>query len=375
MPSVFQLVFFDIDGTLVHSGDVWGPAVQRAMREVYAERQIPLSVPSVPELEKVIGIPGHEALHPFIPPQYREHIPEISRRVGEYGPATMRAGAGRLIEGCRQTLQRLREEGAFLALASNCGNSYIREVSETMGVGELVDEAFCLDTPGVRHKADMIAKGMQLFGTRRALMVGDRHLDLQAAHANGIPFLAYSGGFGEQVEWERDAEGVIHSYAEFFPSLEARRRFLADLAQELHADGAGRSVGITGLPFSGKTHFADELAEALREKKIPVRLHRLDEFANETKVREALRPARVGEVVMLEGEDLTQGSLARSFHRTIHLEAQESVMWRRFEGRTGQTGGALADRLAQRIEKGRALAHAASLRIENSNVLAPRRLS
>lgn len=375
MAPVFQLVLFDIDGTLIDSGDVWVPAVQRAMREVYAKRQVDLPVPGLAELEKVIGIPGHEALHPFIPPEHRALIPEISRLVGEYGPATMRGGAGRVIPGVRETLEELRHRGSFLALASNCGNSYIREVSETMGIGDLVDHAFCLETPGVRHKTDMIAVAMKIFGTRRALMVGDRSLDLQAAHANGIPFLAYSGGFGEQAEWEEHAEGVIHSYQEFFSAIEGRQRFVEEIAEELAIRGAGQSVAITGMPLSGKSHFSEEIAERLREKKIPTRLHTMDEFPDAAKAKEALQPARSGEIVLCEGEGLGERNAAKLFHRILHLEVAEPIALRRFSGRAGAANDADRGRLAERMERSQTHVSGASIRIENSNVLAPKRIS
>jgi phosphoglycolate phosphatase-like HAD superfamily hydrolase len=56
------------------------------------------------------------------------------------------------------------------------------------GLGELTDWQFCLASPGVDTKADMLRAAMQVAGTAAAVMVGDRDSDRLAAVAVGIPF-------------------------------------------------------------------------------------------------------------------------------------------------------------------------------------------
>ena len=48
----------------------------------------------------------------------------------------------------------------------------------------------------VLEKVDMVAEILARFGTRDAVMIGDRESDREAASANRIPFILFTGGFG-----------------------------------------------------------------------------------------------------------------------------------------------------------------------------------
>jgi len=48
---------------------------------------------------------------------------------------------------------------------------------------------FCLDSPGVADKRDMLRLAAEAAGARRPVMVGDREPDLEAAQALGWPFV------------------------------------------------------------------------------------------------------------------------------------------------------------------------------------------
>lgn len=262
-----------------------------------------------------------------------------------------------------------------------------------MGLAPLVDLSLCLDTSGVRSKADMVSLALETFGTRRALMVGDRRLDLEAAHANGIPFLGFAGGFGNHEEWP-GAEASIRSYAEFFPLLGRREELARGLAEEILARPGCRSIGITGLPSSGKSQFAEELASAFRERKVPLRLLALEEFrlpgteegrgANALEhrydlagARRALRPAREGERVLIEGPLLFLDGIREGIDWLVALEAEEEVALRRFAGRSRRAAGPeLSEGFRRSYREALELYQAEGAGrtdavVENSNVLHP----
>lgn len=218
----YELVIFDIDGTLVDSRSIWAPAVQRAIREVFEEKKIVQKIPSIAAIESRIGIPGVQALEPLIEAQFHQILPEIASRVGHYGSLEMSQQKLCLFEGVLETLQELRRLKKKTALASNCGQSYITEVQESLGLKAWIDLPLCLSTPGVQDKSDMLAIALDHFQTRRAVMIGDRYLDYEAAQKNGIPFIGFSGGFGKTEEWPQ-ADAVIHHYSELFPALHSSK--------------------------------------------------------------------------------------------------------------------------------------------------------
>ena len=60
---------------------------------------------------------------------------------------------------------------------------------EGQGLRELTDWQFCLDSPNVETKTDMLREAQRASGGERVVMVGDREPDHEAAVAHGWPFV------------------------------------------------------------------------------------------------------------------------------------------------------------------------------------------
>lgn len=106
----------------------------------------------------------------------------------------------KLLPGAEGMLRTLKERGVQLGIASNCGGGYLRRVLSELGLERWVDEARCLDSPGIRTKTDMVADILLCFGATRGVMVGDREGDMVAGRDNGLRTLAYTGAFGDSAE-------------------------------------------------------------------------------------------------------------------------------------------------------------------------------
>jgi uridine kinase len=147
-----------------------------------------------------------------------------------------------------------------------------------MGLNEFIAEGRCLDSRGIRGKADMISDLLLTFGTRSAVMVGDRRGDCQAAHANALPHVHLANGFapgGEAVP----AEAEIEDFLELLPRLRGRARMIEGALEELGV-GAGprRSLGITGRSGCGKSLLARDAVASLVSRGHDAVLVRLDDF-------------------------------------------------------------------------------------------------
>ena len=99
-----------------------------------------------------------------------------------------------LLPGVAETLAALRERGVSLGIASNCGQDYLDAMLNGLGLSRWIHEARCLDSPGASSKASMVGDLMETFGTRAAVMVGDRLGDRNAAWENGIPHVHLARG-------------------------------------------------------------------------------------------------------------------------------------------------------------------------------------
>ncbi|MEW6074503.1 MAG: HAD family hydrolase [Planctomycetota bacterium] len=385
-PLLYDAVVFDLDGTLVATHRFWAQAARTGARSALAALGVAREVPSPREWMALVGRPADEAfatLFPELPPAARAAIREAcfaeERRL-------LAAGGASLMPGAEETLRTLRAAGLRLAIASNCSAPYLAHMQDALGLRALVAEARCLDSPGVADKADMVEQVLAALGTRRALMVGDRGLDRDAAWANGLPHVHCAFGFAPPDE-DVAAEAVIEDLGEL-PALLARRA--AWIERALALLGALPPplpfvLGIDGPPAAGKTLFASDVVRLLRGRRVPAGAVSLEAFrrpgANggpdpardplgaaydlDALRREVLDPAARGEpvrvrrtggdrrglpvlhaidvparaVLVLEGPFLADPRLRPRIDRLLRLEVPEALVLRRVGGREGRAGG------------------------------------
>lgn len=279
LPFLFDVVVFDLDGTLVATDRFWVDAARAGARRAFAELGIERAMPTGSEWMSLVGLPlaqGFDALFADLSPAQRKVV--LDRCVEEENTA-LSAGRAALIPGVRETLELLRARGVRLGIASNCGATYLHSMMHELGLAKWVEEGRCLDSPGVRSKAGMVDDLLRHFGTRAAVMVGDRAGDRDAAWQNGLPHVHFARGFateGETVE----CEATIDDMGALVPRLERRARWLHDSLERLgfHADSGPRSLGITGHTGSGKTLVARDVQRLLAARGRNVVLLALDAF-------------------------------------------------------------------------------------------------
>ena len=266
-PFLFDAVVFDLDGTLVATDRFWVDAARAGARRAFAELAIEHSMPTATQWMSVVGHPigsGFERLFPDLPEKSRKRIQALCE---EEERKALKSGQAALLPGVEATLSALRERGARLGVASNCGQDYLDSMMHGLGLDRWIEEGRCLDSPGTTSKALMVANLLDTFGTRAAVMVGDRRSDRDAAWENGLPHVHFTRGFAEKGE-EVPCEASIEEMTELVPRLEKRTAWIEGALGKLGvlAKGGPRVIGITGHTGSGKTMFAHDCARVIEER-------------------------------------------------------------------------------------------------------------
>lgn len=138
----------------------------------------------------------------------RELVASFRERFGETGYKE-----NRLYPGVRDALEQLREKGVSLAVCTSKRTDFAEKIIAMFGLDHLM--AFVnggdIGIRKVKQIADLLAKGLIPGHT---IMIGDRYVDLRAAHNNGLASAGVLWGYGSREElaaehpaWLLDAPG------------------------------------------------------------------------------------------------------------------------------------------------------------------------
>ena len=214
---MIRAAIFDLDGTLVDSNDLHTEAWQETFRRF--GKEIPYQ-----ELRQQIGKGGDQYLPVF--------LSELEQR--QIGPEVEKFRADLLKEKylervrpfpkVRELLQRVRDDGKRIALASSGNESEVEHYVKLAELGELIDsQTTKSDVKNSKPRPDVFLGALRLLRVtpEEAIVVGDTPYDVSAAKKIGLPTVALlCGGFSEDelraagaVAIFRDAADLLEGYA------------------------------------------------------------------------------------------------------------------------------------------------------------------
>lgn len=197
--KVISSVVFDFDGTLVDSARgilaTLDMVLQRngLLAQVELRREI-VGPPLKQTLQQVSGC-NDEARLQTLAAEFKEAYDSMG-----YLDADPYPGIG-------DCLIRLQESELPLHLATNKRGLPTRKILDHLGWTGYFTSVYCLDEhPADADKPAMLKRlvAEQNLDAPRSLFIGDTPPDAIAAHANAMPFLAVSWGYGMAAAWEAE---------------------------------------------------------------------------------------------------------------------------------------------------------------------------
>lgn len=190
------LVLFDFDGTLANTV----PAITSTARTVLLRHG--RTDADLGDLRRLVGPPFPQA-YSLVYGFSEEEAAQITQEYREIYHGLGPAGWP-LFDGVRELLRDLRAAGRRLAVASSKRIEMVGGALADNGVEDLFDVALGKPSDENVRKADTIRRALAELGASpdEAVMVGDRHHDVEAALACGIPCVGVSyGGTGDLAEF------------------------------------------------------------------------------------------------------------------------------------------------------------------------------
>ena len=195
-----RLVIFDMDGTLADSSR----AIANAINFVRSRLGLPPMDPAT--IVSKINDPHLNAAEYFYETERFE--PRHEEWFAEYYSANHHKEL-ELYEGVVELLDRLKERGCLLAIATNAYRRSTLETLKHLGIFGYFDAVASYDdVPRGKPAPDMLLKILKELKCRpeEAIFVGDGHRDRLAAEAAGIDFVLVEWGFSDHGEALKDLQ-------------------------------------------------------------------------------------------------------------------------------------------------------------------------
>lgn len=206
---MFDLILFDLDGTLTDPKEGITKCVQYALRACGVEE---------PDLDKLMPFIGPPLVDSFMMfygfgrekalaavEKYRERF----RDTGIY--------ENRVFDGTEPLLKQLKAAGKTVALATSKPHVFARRILAHYGLAGYFDVTVGAELDGTRNeKADVIQEVLrQRPEAKSPVMVGDRRYDVEGAHLCGISCIGVGFGYGEPGELETaGADWIVEDMAD-----------------------------------------------------------------------------------------------------------------------------------------------------------------
>ncbi len=185
-------IFWDLDGTLTDPK----PGITKSF--IYALEKLGIPAPAPDDLEWVIG---PALLDSFA--QLGVDDPQVA--VDFYRERYTKDGLfeNRVYDGIPELLSRLQDAGYTMCLATAKPHAYARKITAHFGLAQYLTHEFGPELDGTRNnKGELLAYALNATGydVNAAIMIGDRHHDIDAARAVGMKSIGVTWGYGSGDE-------------------------------------------------------------------------------------------------------------------------------------------------------------------------------
>ena len=192
----FNYILFDLDGTLTDSA----PGITNCVK--YALKSLDIDENDMEKLLKFVGPPLSEGFK-----QYADFSEEkIDFVVKKYRERFKNKGIfeNALYDGIPETLEKLKNSGKELIVATSKPYEFTEIILKHFNIRKYFSTVCGSTFDGtISHKSDVIRHALNEAGITdksQAIMIGDRHYDINGAKENGLKSIGVLYGYGSREE-------------------------------------------------------------------------------------------------------------------------------------------------------------------------------
>lgn len=216
--SISFAILFDMDGTLFQTEKLSTPAFTRTFEKLQEKGLWAGAIPDEREITNVLGMTIEQVWGKLLPGASKETVHAADTFLLENEIELIQKRVTDLYPDVKETLEALHATGAALFIASNGQEAYIDAICEEYGLKPLLTDLYSAGRFSTKTKNDLVAKLLADYQVKQAIMVGDRHSDVEAGKTNGLFTIGCDFGFAEPGELD-GADAVITSFSQLMDTL------------------------------------------------------------------------------------------------------------------------------------------------------------
>lgn len=216
--SIPYAVLFDMDGTLLQTERLSTPAFQRTFEQLRQNGLWDGPTPDKSELINILGMTIDQVWKKLLPDASEEAIRAADTFLLKNEIQLIHERVTDLYPGVFETLRDLHAKGVALFIASNGQEKYIDALCEEYGLKPFLTDLYSAGRFRTRTKNDLVAKLIADYQVQKAVMVGDRHSDVEAGTSNGLFTIGCDFGFANPGELD-GADVIITKFPQILDHL------------------------------------------------------------------------------------------------------------------------------------------------------------
>lgn len=221
--SIPFAILFDMDGTLLQTEKLSTPAFQRTFEQLCKKGLWKGRIPDEREITNILGMTLDQVWKKLMPGAGDQAIEAANTFLLENEIQLIRERVTDLYPGVTDTLRVLHGRGIALFIASNGQESYIDTLCEEYKLRPFLVDLYSAGRFRTRTKKELVAMLLKDYQVERAIMVGDRHSDVEAGTVNGLFTIGCDFGFAKPGELD-GANAVITDFPQllhYLPTINA----------------------------------------------------------------------------------------------------------------------------------------------------------
>lgn len=212
----YDVIIFDLDGTLSNSGVGITKSVQYALKKFHIIEE------NLDNLKHFVGPPMKEEMMKSYGFSEEQALEAVSAYRERYIPVGIYETS--LYSGSIRLLDELKKSGKIIAMATSKPQSLAEKVTEYLEIDSYFDFLMGADMIGGKQKKEDVLRALleilPVKDKAKMLMVGDTIFDVEGAKIVGIDCIGVSYGYGDKKDMlESGAIGVVDTTEELLEKI------------------------------------------------------------------------------------------------------------------------------------------------------------